>query len=164
MRLLAPLVAGFVLAACSPAEEAGLCEGLPSEAVGLAVAARFEDAPLADGDAVPVFVPPQGGIATELDISLVGVGLDTVQELRLGVTRISNGDSVASVTYSGAGLPLECVRDGELRIRAVPVPFNDGVTLEALEGAEVQLAGMLLRTDGAQAEFVSSVQLDSTTY
>lgn len=164
MRPLALLLSGLTVMACTPAQEAGLCEGVPSEAVDLTVAVRFEDVPLEDGDSVPVFVPPQGGIATEFDISLLGVGLDTVDELRLEIVRISSGASVAAVTYSGGGLPLECVQDAELRVRAVPVPFADGLTLEALEGAEVQVVGTLVRTDGAEAEFVSSVQLDSTTY
>ena len=164
MRQLAPLLAALVMVACAPAEEAGLCEGLPSETVDLAVAVRYEDVPLADGDTVPVFVPPQGGIATEFDISLLGVGLDTVDELRLEILRTSSGASVAAVAYSGGGLPLECVQDGELRVRAVPVPFADGLTLEALEGAEAQVVGTLVRTDGAEAEFVSRVLLDSTSY
>jgi len=164
MRPLVPLLAGLVMVACASPQEDGLCEGVPNETVDLAVSVRFEDVPLADGDAVPVFVPPQGGIATEFDISLVGVGLDTVDELRLEVVRTSSGASVAAVTYSGGGLPLECVQDAELRVRAVPVPFADGLTLEALEGAEVQVVGTLVRTDGVEAEFVSSVRLDSTTY
>lgn len=163
MRSLVTLFAGLVMAACAPPEEPGLCEGVPSESVALAVSYRFEDSPLEEGDSLPVFVPPQGGIATEVDVSLEGVGLDTVDELRLEVLRVS-GVSVAAVTYSGGGLPLECVQDGELRVRAVPVPFADGLTLEALEGAEVQVVGTLLRTDGASAEFVSAVRLDSETY
>lgn len=163
MRPLAPLLVGLLLVACTSPEDPGLCEGVPSDAVELAVSYRFEDAPLSDGDAVPVFVPPQGGIATEFDVSLKGVGLDTVEELRLDVVR-TGGASVAAVTYSGGGLPLECVQDGELRVRAVPVPFADGLTLETLEGAEVQVVGTLVRTDGEVGEFVSNVQLDSTTY
>ncbi len=71
--------------------------------------------------------------------------------------------SVAAVTYSGGGLPLECVQDGELRLRAVPVPFADGLTLESLDGAEVQVVGTLVRTDGDLAESVSTVRLDATT-
>jgi len=163
MRSLVPLLAGLVMAACTPPEDRGLCEGIPSEAVELAVSYRFEDFPLEEGDSLPVFVPPQGGIATEFDVSLGGVGLDTVDELRLEVMRTS-GVSVAAVTYSGGGLPLECVQDGELRVRAVPLPFADGLTLEALEGAEVQVVGTLVRTDGVTAEFVSAVRLDSATY
>ncbi len=158
-----PLLAALLLVGCTPPEDAGLCEGVPSTALDLSVSYRFEDVALADGDVVPVFVPPQGGIATELDVSLVGVGLDTVQELRVEVTR-TGGASVAAVTYSGGGLPLECVQDGELRVRAVPVPFADGLTLEVLEGAEVQVVATLVRTDGAQAAFESSVRLESVTY
>lgn len=152
------------MVSCAAPEESGLCEGVPSTAVDLSVATRFEDVALADGDSVPVFVPPQGGIATEFDLRLVGVGLDTVDELRLEVMRVDTGVSVAAVTYSGGGLPLECVQDGELRLRAVPVPFADGLTLESLDGAEVQVVGTLVRTDGDLAESVSTVRLDATTY
>lgn len=141
-----------------------MCEGVPSTAVELAIATRFEDVPLADGDAVPVFVPPQGGIATEFDISLLGVGLDTVDELRLDVVHSGSGEFVATITYSGGGLPLECVQDGELRLRGVPVPFADGLTLENLDGSDVQVVGTLVRTDGEAAESVSMVRLEATTY
>ncbi len=164
MRLLALLLAALVSVTCTSDEDAGLCEGVPSEMVSLAVASRFEDAPLADGDSMPVFVPPQGGIATEFDLSLVGVGLDTVDELRLQVVRVVGGASVAAVNYSGAGLPLECVQEGELRVRAVPVPFSDDLTLEGLGGLEVQVVGTLVRTDGVEAEFRVQVVLDSAMY
>ena len=163
MRSPAPFLVALAAAACAPSEDPGLCEGIPGQAVELSVSYRFEDSPLEEGDSLPVFVPPQGGIATEVDVGLGGVGLDTVEALRLEITRTS-GVSVAAVTYSGGGLPLECVQDGELRVRGVPVPFADGLTLEALEGAEVQVVGTLVRTDGGTAEFVSAVRLDSATY
>lgn len=158
-------VAGLtLLGACQPSEDPGLCESNAGAALGVEASYRFEDAPLAEGEALPIFHPPQGGIATELDIVILGAGFDTLETLGVRAVGMSNGATVAEVLYEGDGLPLECVQDGELKVRAVPVPFSVGTTLEGLDGAAVQLVVRVTRSDGETEEFAQAVTLDVTEY
>lgn len=151
-----------MLGACQPSADPGLCEGNADAALGVEASYRFEDQPLAQGEPLPIFYPPQGGIATELDIVFRGVGFETLEALLIEAT--DGSAVVADVGYTGAGLPLECVRDGELKVRAVPVPFESGTTLDALDGTTVSLEVTATRNDGATATFVQTVTLDAAEY
>lgn len=164
MRRLLVSAAACVVLACGEPEEPGLCEGNGGRDVEVEAAYRFEDAPLSEDDLLPVFVPPQGGIATELDVVMGGVGFETLASLQIRAARVGDGTAVAEVHYAGGGLPLECVQDGELKVRAVPVPFLDGVTLDALDGVPVELTIRIDRRDGAVAQFAAVVTLDATQY
>ena len=150
------------LVACADPGPA-LCEGNPGGDVEVDAFYRFAETPLQDGDALPVFIPPQGGIATELDVDLYGVGLDTVETLEVQAVR-GGGERVAQVSYTGGGLPLECVMHGQLKVRALPVPFDDSISLESLDALSVQLVVRLTRSDGHQGEVVHAVTLDVAEY
>ncbi|MCR9162130.1 MAG: hypothetical protein ACE37F_28730 [Nannocystaceae bacterium] len=157
------LAAILALAACQPEAE-GLCEGNAGAPIDLEAFYRFEDVPLTDGDVVPIFNPPQGGVATELDLDLGGVGFGTLAALEIEAVMRASGAVVADVEYTGGELPLECVRDGELRLRAVPVPFVDGSVLGTLSGAEVNLTVRIRRDDDEAAEVTHAVTLEAREY
>lgn len=150
--------------ACGGPDEAGLCEGNAGRDVAVEVYYRSEDIALADDDMLPVFVPPQGGIATELDVVMTGVGFDTLNALQIRAVRVDDGTTVAEVEYSGDFLPLECVQDGVVKVRTVPVPFLDGVTLQDLDAVRVEVTTRIDRSDGAVAQVAAVVTLDATAY
>lgn len=159
----APIAALLALVACQPEAE-GLCEGNAGAPTSVEAFYRFEDVSLADGDILPIFIPPQGGIATELDVDMGGVGFETIAALEIEAVMRASGAVVADVGYVGDGLPLECVRDGEIRVRAVPVPFVDGSVLGTLSGAEVNLTVRVVRNDESVAEVTRAVTLDAQDY
>ena len=159
----AVLAALFTLTACQPEAE-GLCEGNAGASIEVEAFYRFEDVALTDGDVLPIFIPPQGGIATELDVDMRGVGFETLASLEIEVVMRASGAVVADVGYVGDGLPLECVQDGELRVRAVPVPFVDGSVLGTLSGAEVNVTTRIVRSDDAVSEVARVVTLDAQDY
>ena len=159
----AVLAALFTLTACQPEAE-GLCEGNAGASIEVEAFYRFEDVALTDGDVLPIFIPPQGGIATELDVDMRGVGFETLASLEIEVVMRASGAFVADVGYVGDGLPLECVQDGELRVRAVPVPFVDGSVLGTLSGAEVNVTTRIVRSDDAVSEVARVVTLDAQDY
>lgn len=160
----APLVALLALWACQPDDDEGLCDGNAGAAAAVEAFYRFDDIPLADGDTLPIFIPPQGGIATELDIDMGGVGFETLSALEVRVVMRASQAVVADIAYAGEALPLECVRDGALKVRAMPVPFVDGSVLGTLSGAEVTLTVRLHRTDEAVAEVTHAVTLEAREY
>ncbi len=131
--------------------------------LGVDVAYRGADAPLADGDTLPVFNPPQGGIATELDVTIEGAGFDIVETLQIDVAA-GSGQSLSATTYMGALLPFECVREGVVHVRNIPVAFDDAFELEALDGTEVELTVTVTREDGAQSQASAAVLLAATSY
>lgn len=159
----ASIAALLALVACQPEAE-GLCEGNAGASLDVEAFYRFDDIPLADDDIVPIFIPPQGGIATELDVDMRGVGFETIAALEVEAVMRASGAVVADVGYVGDGLPLECVQDGEIRVRAVPVPFVDGSVLQTLSGAEVNLTIRVVRNDEAVAEVTRAVTLDAQDY
>jgi len=152
-----------VLACAEPPPEQELCAA-PGEALDIEVFYRAADEPLADGDSLPVFVPPQGGIATELDVVLRGVGFETVGRVAFEVSRPGDAAVLASSEYGGGGLPLQCVRDGELKLRAVPLPFADGVPLDGLDGMQVVLTARLEHADGSEVADAHAVVLESSAF
>ncbi len=159
----APIAAVLALVACQPGAE-GLCEGNAGASIEVQAFYRFDDIPLVDDDVLPIFIPPQGGTATELDVDMRGVGFDTIAALEIEAVMRASGAVVADVGYVGGGLPLECVQDGEIRVRAVPVPFVDGSLLQTLTGAEVNLTVRVVRNDEAVAEVTRAVTLDAQDY
>ena len=149
---------------CGEPQEPGLCEGNAGLDAEVEAFYRSEEVALADDDLLPVFVPPQGGIATELDVVMTGVGFDTLTSLQIRAVRVDDGSGVAEVQYSGGGLPLECVQDGVLKVRAVPVPFLDGIALQDLDDVRVEVTARIDRSDGTVAQVAAVVTLDSTAY
>ncbi len=158
------VIVAFGLLGCGPPAEPGLCESNAEVEIGVETFERFVMTALSDGDRLPVFYPPQGGIATELDLLLRGVGFQTVSMVAITVDRSDDGARLAEVSYSGDGLPLECVQDGELMLRAVPVPFSDDLVLEMLDDTDAEVTVRLERTDGEVAEDVQAVILETTDF
>jgi len=111
----------------------------------------FDYPPLEDGARVPVYVPTQGGIFTELDFELSGVTQDEVGSLHI-VIRLQGGEVVAD-TIPATAFDLACQADGSLLLELWAVGFEDDVidvgeieTLDEREATlivEIQLEGGL---------------------
>lgn len=160
---IAALLVALAPCACQPEAEA-LCEGNAGASIDVEAFYRFEDVALADGEALPIFIPPQGGVATELDVDMHGVGFETLASLEVVAVMRASGAVVADVGHAGDGLPLECVQDGDIRVRALPVPFVEGSVLGTLSGAEVNVTIRIVRNDGAVAEVTRALTLDAQDY
>lgn len=102
---------------------------------------------LEDGGRVPVFLPPQGGVFTELDVIMHGIAIEDVLRIRVTIDP-PTGDLLATQMYQSVGLPMLCLPEGDISIRRLPVGFADGVLLEELDGVEAELAFKVFTTDG----------------
>ncbi len=160
VRILALCV---VLAACEAADDGGVCDASVIGSPKVQVGERNADVFLPDAGTLSVFVPPQGGIATELDVQIEGVALEAVETLRFEVVA-SDGSSLAVEQYFGQGLPFVCTMDAGLQIRAVPVAFRDGVQLEGLDGSAVQVQATVTWSGGAPLMTSARVDLVATDY
>ncbi|MEM6293368.1 MAG: hypothetical protein AAGA54_18995 [Myxococcota bacterium] len=162
MRLLLLVLCGG-LVACAAEDDGGVCDASVTGTPSVHVAERNADAFLPDAGTLSVFVPPQGGIATELDVQIEGVALEAVQTLRFQVAA-SDGSALAIEQYFGEGLPFVCTMSDGLQIRDVPVAFNDGVQLEDLDGSPVQVETTVTLTDGDPLMTSARVDLVATEY
>jgi hypothetical protein len=134
------LVALTVLGACAGCAEPPEEGDCGSGEVELALDPDRPGFPeLVDGAEVPVFIPPQTGVFTELDVHMHGIAVDDVLELRVTVDP-PTGDLLASQMYQGAALPLFCLPGGDILLRRMPVAFADAVVLDELEGVQAELA------------------------
>jgi hypothetical protein len=107
---------------------------------------------LDDGGDVPVFIPPQGGIFTELDLTVRGVAVEDITRVRLTIDS-TQGERLADQLYPGHGVPLLCIGDATAYVPRLPVRFAEGLVLEALDA----LAGeLVLRVEEADDEHVRS--------
>ncbi len=153
----------LALGACAQPEEPGVCEARPLGRLGILVAYRGVDAPLRDGDALAVFEPPQGGIATELDVTIEGAGFEVLETLQIDVFG-ERGQTLSTNTYVGSLLPFRCIREGVVEVGNIPVAFDDALTLEALDMKDAELVVTVVRTDGQTSDAGASVMLEAASY
>ncbi len=146
-RPLALALSALALLGCpGPDEPQGPCasEGTPA----LTLAARRGGPALADGGEVDVFPPPQGGVFTELDVTIEGLAIDDVDELRIDVTARDTGDVLASASFLGGFIQLMCTEDGVLALEAAPVGFSSAQDVAELDGVLATITGTVLSMRG----------------
>lgn len=127
------------------------------------MAERGTASPLDQQTTLSVFEPPQGGVATELDVTFVGITLDDLENVRVEVVD-PQGVAVAVASFFGSSLPLECNDDASLLVRSMPIPFNDGLLPDALDGTSVTVRASIIRDDGETAAMDYAVTLAATEY
>ncbi len=95
------------------------------------------------GDAMDVFFAAQGGVFSELDVTLDEVSADAVTTLRVTVEATATGQPLANVRYFGEALPLQCNEADQLFISELPVGYDDGLNLADLDGVAVTVTGTI---------------------
>jgi hypothetical protein len=135
------------LAGCPEPQPAGPCGREQGDPV-LTLTNRGDGPALADGVEVEVFPPPQGGVFTELDVTIDGLDARELEFLRIDIVAIATGEPLSTVSYFGDAIPLRCTEDGVLVVDYLPVAFMDGVQLAALDGVQATLTGTLDTTRG----------------
>jgi len=131
----------LVLGGCpAPASPCGSEDGEPV----LTLANRGGGPELVDGAEVEIFLPPQGGVFTELDVSIDGLAHDDLERLHIVFEDRDTGESLADVPYVGHLIPLLCVEEDDvLVVQRMPVGFTDPVVLENLDGVAATVTGTL---------------------
>ena len=158
LGLAIPLLGG-----CPEPPPAGPCAG-DGDPV-LALANRGAAADLADGDELEVFPPPQGGVFTELDVTIDSMAASELQDFYVRVDAAATGESLATVRYYGEtlGMILRCTEEDLLVVDNVPVGFADALSLTDLDGVAAVLTGTLETTRG-DFETRYEVVLHATEY
>ena len=136
---LACVCACTLACACEPKIEPSPCDEPEGEPALEVAPNRLSPDPLRDGAELPVFDAPQGGVFTELDVTLRGIAPDDLLSIGVTVTQEEDGEVIANQLYQGAGLPLLCQDDGSQRIPDMPVGFSVDVILLDLEGTAARL-------------------------
>lgn len=131
---------------CSEPPAPGECPS--SDEPTLAFTNRNETSALVDGAEVEVFPPPQGGIFTELDVSIDGVSPSDLETLLITVESSGGLGTLASVTYRGSQLPWWCSEDDVLLIDDLPVGFADHLDLPGLDSEPAVLEGTVTTRSG----------------
>jgi hypothetical protein len=113
-----------------PAAPEGECDG--AGPVAVEVAPNHGDrSVVVDGGEVAVFIPPQGGVFTELDVAILGARAEGVAALRV---RIDDGlRDLADVSFDGDRLPMRCDAEDRLVVDDTPVGLAPDVELESLD-------------------------------
>ncbi len=127
-------------AGCAEAPSPGQCVSTDEPALTLG---SRRGATLVDGDELDVFPPPQGGVFTELDVSIVGVAPSDIAQLHVTVESTDTSERFASVTYPGSAIFAWCSEDGIVEIDDLPVGFEDAFGLPELAGRMAVLDGVL---------------------
>ncbi len=110
----------FVLAACEEEPERQ-CTG-QGELDLVATPSVFRYPALEDGARVPVYVPFQGGVFTELDLEITGAAREDLSSFTF-IVRLAGGDVIANPPPSMT-FPFDCRSDGSLLLELMPVSFN----------------------------------------
>jgi hypothetical protein len=140
--------AAAVLPGCPGPEPSGPCGSDEGDPV-LTLANRGDGAVLDDGVEVEIFLPPLGGVFTELDVTIDGLGQADLDFLHVVFERRDTGESLADVRYIGEVIPLMCTEDDDvLVVQYMPVGFTDPVVLAELDGVEATVIGTLETTHG----------------
>ena len=149
LRAAAALAMGLAaLAGCPAPEPSGPCGNEAGDPV-LTLGTRGGGPVLADGEEVEIFLPPQGGVFTELDVTIDGLASDDLELLHVVFEARTTGESLADVQYLGNLIPLLCTEDGDrLEVQYMPVGFTEPVVLAELDGVEATVTGTLETTRG----------------
>ncbi len=144
-------------------ESPARCEVAAGDGFEVVLYVRDQAEPVGAGSTVPVFTPPQGGVATELDVEFVGVASEGLESIRVDFTR-RDGTQLAAQPYNGAGLPLLCTDAQTLRVTAMPVAFDASVQLADLDQAEVRMRVQASRVDDETFEDSFELRLAVSEY
>lgn len=134
------------LTGCTETGPALQCLGTDGEAQMVITPSLFNYPAVADGEHVPVYVPAQGGVFTELDLEITGVAEDDLGSLSMTM-RLDGGD-VIGMTIPTMSFMSECQEDGAVTVELQPLQLNV-LTPEELDGlkaaliVEMQLQGGL---------------------
>jgi hypothetical protein len=110
----------------------------------MVVTPSFFDYPaLEDGARVPVYIPLQGGVFTELDIELTGLTKDDLSTLTFTV-RQDGGDVLASPAPA-MSFPISCHEDGSLFLDTMPLAFRDEWTQTNIMDLDEVAATMVIQ-------------------
>lgn len=151
-RAVPVLIGASLLAGCPEPEPEGPCANEPGDPV-LVITNRGGGPEIVDGAEVEVFPPPQGGVFTELDVTIDGLDPEDLERLVVTLVSPDTGRVFADVTYLGDVIPLRCTEDDVLVVQYMPVGFIDPVVLEDLDGLPATLTGTLVT---ARGEFASA--------
>ena len=145
-RVLA--LAPVLLAGCPAPAPSGPCGTEDGDPV-LTLANRGDGPVLADGADVEIFLPVQGGVFTELDVTIDGLAQSDLEDLHITFEDRDTGRSLADVRYLGEVLPLLCTEDDDtLVMQYMPVGFTDPVVLADLDGVAATVTGTLETSRG----------------
>lgn len=148
MPSAARVLVAVMLAGCpAEPEPSGPCGSEAGDPV-LTLANRGGGPVLADGVDVEIFLPPQGGVFTELDVTLEGLAQSELEYLHVVFEDRDTGEPLADVRYLGNVIPLLCTEDDVLEVQYMPVGFTDPVVLAELDGIEATVTGTLETTRG----------------
>lgn len=120
--------------------------------IDLVATPSFFDYPqLEDGARVPIYIPLQGGVFTELDIELTGLMTDELGSLSFTV-RQDGGDVLAQPAPS-MSFPVECQEDGSLFLDTIPLGFQPEWTPDNIMDLDEVAAALIiqLQLKGGQA-------------
>lgn len=140
-------LAAALLAGCPEPQPSGPCGPEDGDPV-LTLANRGGGPRLADGVDVEIFLPPQGGVFTELDVTIDGLDQSELDTLHVLVEARATGAPLADIRYVGSVIPLLCTDDDVLAVQYMPVGFTDPVSIDALDGVEATVTGTLETTRG----------------
>lgn len=159
--------------ACVPggANDAGPphCDGEGEQRVAAGHSATgFE--PIEEGDELPAWLRPQGGIGTRINVRIEGVGESTIfTSLRTRFLGLEPGVECESdpegcgdrgsceegvcrtllADQTNARFPLECQSDASLLVAEMPVRFRNQFQLDELDGIAQELEVTLAPMEGA---------------
>lgn len=140
-------LAPVLLAGC-PTGPSGPC-GTEDGAPVLTLGNRGGGPPLADGVDVEIFLPPQGGVFTELDVTIDGLAQSDLDYLHIVFEDRDTGEPLADVRYLGEVLPLLCTEDADaLEVPSMPVGFTDPAVIAELDGVAATVTGTLETSRG----------------
>lgn len=167
MRALLVVVAAASCACTGPTgtgqdEDAGApsCEQ-PADGRSVDVGAHgAEWVELQDGDEVPCFDRPQGGVGTHLTMRFTGFREDELTSadlLRVEMTAADDGRIISG--YRTRAFPTDCAADGALLLLDVPVRFDVSVPASAeIDGVAVSLV-VALESDDDGEVYASGVDV-----
>lgn len=181
LRLLVLIIVFVGGSACVPggANDAGPnhCEGGGEQRIMAGHTSTGFD-PIEEGDGLPAWLRPQGGIGTRINVRLEGIGeTATFTSLRTRFLGLEPGvDCTADpdvcddresceagvcrtllADQTNARFPLNCQPDASLLVAEMPVRFRNQFQLEELDGVEQELEVTLAPTEGAP--LVASVRI-----
>lgn len=146
MRALA--LASILLTGCPAPAPSGPCGTDDGDPV-LSLGNRGGGPLLVDGAEVEIFLPPQGGVFTELDVTIDGLAQSDLESLHIVFEDRDAGEPLADVRYVGEVLPLLCTEeDDALVVQRMPIGFTDPVVLADLDGVAATVTGTLETSRG----------------
>lgn len=98
---------------------------------------------LEDGARVPIYIPLQGGVFTELDIELTGLAEADLGSLTFTI-RQDGGDVLANPAPS-MSFPVQCREDGSLFLDTIPLGFQPQWTPDNIMELDEVAAAMVIQ-------------------